>query len=164
MSRTKQQRTPQKPYNRLAKQQTRIKHLSTRITSLIKKGGKVLVYGIINSSIQGCYVECYCCMVLNFQLTGLNCHFQLRAIVIFLQVNSRTVICSDHFTLDSFFWKRSALGKRRRFLIPAAVPTLFNWTFDRKQRHLLKRGPASIPGVDFDTSATFTGDKDSIGG
>src|SRR6218665_1674824 len=81
-------------------------------------------------------------------------------LLLYLQVNPRTAICSDHFTLDSFFWKKSLLGKRRRFLIAVAVPTLFDWTAERKQRRLLKR--ASTPDVELDTSATLTCDEQSI--
>jgi len=65
--------------------------------------------------------------------------------------------------VDSFFWKKPLIGKQRRFLTPAAVPTLFNWTAEGKQRRLLKRVRASTPDVELDTSATLTGDEQSIG-
>ena len=82
-----------------------------------------------------------------------------KIVVIFMQINPRTTICLDHFTVDSFFWKKSCLGKRRRYLKPDAIPTIFQWTAKRKHRRLVLRADASTLDANLDTTATLSADE-----
>lgn len=76
-----------------------------------------------------------------------------------MQVTTYTVICSDHFDLNSFYWNAPVCGQRRRHLKPDAVPTLFEWTTEKRRRRLLRRHVTSSPVVDMDTTGTLTADE-----
>lgn len=80
-------------------------------------------------------------------------------VIVILQVTRYTVVCSAHFTTDSFHQKNA-----RRYLKSAAVPTVFDWTTDTKRRRSLVRhhGEAAAADVDIDSEGTLTGSDTDI--
>jgi hypothetical protein len=80
------------------------------------------------------------------------------------QVTRYTVVCSAHFSTECFHQKKATHVGDRRYLKSAAIPTIFNWTSESKQRRSIVRhhGEAASANTDTDSEGTLTGSDTEI--
>ncbi len=73
------------------------------------------------------------------------------------QVTDRTVVCCEHFEESCFFQQPARCGRRRRVLLPTAIPTKFSWsTVVNSRRKLIRKASIEQKNIPFDSEETMS--------